>query len=72
MKAGRIISVKTSTERESGGENSYYVTVSIETGYQQYEDLRLEVESSAEQAKTFNYWGLIYELSQNMQEKRLI
>jgi hypothetical protein len=72
MKAGRISSVKKFTERESGGENSYCVTVSIETGYQQYEDLRLEVDSAAEQEKTFNYWGLLYELSQNMQEKRLI
>lgn len=69
MKAGRITSVKMSTERESGGQSSYYVTVSIETGYQQYEDLKLEVDSGAEQMKTFKYWGQLYDLSQSTQEK---
>jgi hypothetical protein len=69
MKAGRISSVKKSTERTSGGDTSYHVTVSVETGAQQYEDLRLEFDSAAEQEKTFKYWGALYELSQNMQEK---
>lgn len=69
MKSGKIISVKMSTERASGGETSYYVTVNVETRAQQYEDLRLEVDSGAEQMRTFNYWGQLYDLSQKIQEK---
>ncbi len=69
MKPGRIISVKTSTERSSGGEPSYYVTINVETAFKQYEDLRLEVDSLGEQAKTFEYWRALCGLSQNMQEK---
>ena len=63
MKSGKIISVKSSTERASGGASSYYVTVNVETGFQQYEDLRLEVDSLSDQAITFNYWMALYEIS---------
>ena len=69
MKSGRILSAKTATERDADGRLNFYVDVSIETAYGQRTDLRLHAESLEEQVKTFNYWGSLFEYSQNNLQK---